>query len=71
LESLKIPRGKWEYSELYRDALIAKDWGLSPTEFWGLSSIDKAIMTSTSMASAEMQLYEDYISSKERNASNG
>ena len=53
-----MPKGSWEYSEFYRDILVAKDWNISPTEFWEKSRLDRAIMIAYCMETPKMALYE-------------
>jgi len=58
VKNLKIPRGSWEYSELFRDILVAKDWGLDPIEFWNRSKLSRALMIAFTEENAAMDGFD-------------
>jgi hypothetical protein len=58
LDNLPLAQGKWEYSEVYRDTVVAKDWGLTPMEFWSKSPLDQAFMIVHTQSSGAMESFE-------------
>lgn len=64
LDSLKIPKSNWEYSEILRDALTCLAWGIPDVEIlWAMSQQKRAFMTEAVIVKSQMQSYEEKISS--------
>lgn len=58
LRDLPEQTGSWEYSEIFRDVTVAKEWGLEPVEFWNKSRISRAFMIAFCEVSSFMQSFE-------------
>ena len=65
LDSLKIPKSNWEYSELLRDALTCLAWGIPDVEIlWAMPQQKRAFMTEAVIVKSQMQSYEERLSSE-------
>ena len=65
LDSLKIPKSNWEYSEILRDALTCLTWGIPDVEiFWEMPQQKRAFMIEAAVVKSQMQSYEEKISSE-------
>ncbi len=65
LDSLKIPKSNWEYSEILRDALTCLTWGIDDVEiFWEMPQQKRAFMTEAAVVKSQMQSYEERMSSE-------
>lgn len=58
LKDIPIQRGSWEYSELYRDVMVAKEWNLDPMEFWSKPRLSRLFMIAYCEANATMESFE-------------
>jgi hypothetical protein len=58
LEDFESPKGLWEYSEVYRDVLVAHEWNMKPEQFWSSSRISRAFMIAYCEATGAMQSIE-------------
>lgn len=58
LMDLKESKGNWEYSELYRDIVVAKEWNLDPIEFWNKPRLSRLFMIAYCETSGSIQSFE-------------
>jgi len=60
LKDLPVETGSWEYSPIFRDVLVAKEWGFQdPLEFWAKSPVSRAYMIAFVEASGAMESFAD------------
>jgi len=58
LDDFDPPKGIWEYSEVYRDVLVAHEWNLKPGQFWESDRVSRAFMIAYCEVTGAMQAIE-------------
>lgn len=62
LRDLKIRKGKWTFSEVFRDLLAAREWGFqNPEDFWDLPIHTQALIIAFVEAKQDMMAFEDQV----------
>ena len=49
-----LPKGPWEFSEVYLEIQTAKEWNLTPMQFYELEYDERILMIAFSAASGKM-----------------
>lgn len=68
LEDLVLDRGNWQISPLYMQIQTAKEWGLTPYEYFDLPLHERMLMVGYSMVSKKMEAYEHQYNERQSKA---